>query len=136
MINKIAEMLNNCEYRKETTEEILDLAMNNNIVIVYGASDDLMEFQGAINDEISAWEGTTVFISKDGIFEACECECKYSIAEKEKCNAIEAVWDDADRNCSWSYKTDIPHAEFTVMEDGDVYCHGVVFSMNDLGGLK
>ena len=132
MINKIAEMLNGLQYPNEPGEEIIELAKANNIVIVLGSSDDLMEFRGVIHDEVDAWEGTTAFISKNGIFEECECECKYSISEKNKCSKVDAIWDDKDRDCSWSYDTDIPHAEFKMMEGNEVYCYGIVFSLNDL----
>jgi len=134
MINKVAEMLSGLEYPDEPSKEIIELAKANNIVIVFGSSDDLMEFRGAVDDEIGAWEGTNVFINKNGIFEECECECKCSIAEKEKCSQIYAIWTDSKRDCSWSYETDIPHAEFTIMEDDDVYCYGIVFSLDNLGG--
>jgi len=132
MINKVAEMLDGLEYPDDPSQEIIEMAKENNMVIVFGSSDDLIEFRGAIRDEVSAWEGATVFISNIGLFEECECECKYSISEKNKCSKVDAIWDDKDRNCSWSYKTDITHAEFKVMEDDDVYCYGIVFSLDDL----
>ena len=36
-------------------------------------------------------------------------------------------------NVSWSYLTDIPHKTFDIMEDGEIYCRGIVFSLDDLG---
>jgi hypothetical protein len=40
------------------------------------------------------------------------------------------VWGKDDT--SWSYETDIPHATFDVLEDGEVYCRGIVFALADL----
>jgi len=44
------------DYRMFTKEE-LQLAKDNRIVIVTGASDDLVELEGAITDEGDCWEG-------------------------------------------------------------------------------
>lgn len=133
MINKIAEMLNGLQYPTEPSQEIIELAKANNIVIVFGASDDLMEFRGAIYDEIDAWNGATALVNKSGLFDECSIHCKHSNAAKEQYSKVHAIWDDKDRDCSWSYKTDIPHAEFKIMEDDEVYCYGIVFSLDNLG---
>lgn len=125
-------MLDGLQYPVEPSQEIIKLAKANNIVIVFGASDDLMEIRGAIDDEVGAWNGATVLIDKHGLFVECNIHCKHSNSEKERCSKIHAIWDDKDRNCSWSYKTDIPHVEFKVMEGDEVYCYGIVFSLDNL----
>jgi hypothetical protein len=132
MIDKIAEMLDELQYPTEPSREIIELAKANNIVIVFGSSDDLMEFRGAIDDEAGAWNGATALVNKDGLFDEHDCHCKYTLQAKEQCSKIHAIWDDKDRNCSWSYKTDIPHTEFKLMEDDEVYCYGIVFSLDNL----
>lgn len=33
---------------------------------------------------------------------------------------------------TWTYKTEIPHEEFNIWEDGELYCVGIVFSIKDL----
>ena len=128
---KLAEMLDGLQYPEEPSDEIITLAKENNCVIVFGSSDDLMEFRGSIYDELGAWEGTTAYLTSDGLFDS-DCECKYAQKAKEACKTIIAVWDDHERDCSWSYKTEIPHTEFKVMEDDDVYCYGIVFSLDNL----
>ena len=47
----VAKRLNMLPYRSEAKKEIVEFAKENGIVIVYGASDDLMELDGAIYDE-------------------------------------------------------------------------------------
>ena len=47
-----------------TNEEIL--ARDNGLVVVMGASDDLMEFTGAISDEVSAWDGGLAWVLDNG----------------------------------------------------------------------
>ena len=102
------------------------------LVAVYGYSDDNVEFSGAINDEVGAYNGTTVYLTPDGVLQKPDCgqdDCPYFAREREK--AIKAVWHDKGGPC-WTFETDIPHETFTVMEDGEPFCVGIVFSMEAL----
>jgi hypothetical protein len=45
---KLADILDGREYGEEMTHEELELSKANGLVIVFGCSDDLMEFKGAI----------------------------------------------------------------------------------------
>ena len=83
-------------------------------------------------------DGGEVRIHRKGVLEdhdeTCECEfCGYQ-AKADKCAVIDAQWDQED-GYSWTYKTDIPHATFEVMEDGEHYCRGLVIDINDLPEL-
>jgi hypothetical protein len=100
-------------------------------VVIFGASDDLAEIRGAIDDEVGCFDGGMILLDKNGLFEDCDCECKHSEAAKEKTKSVEAVWDDG-TGLSWSYKTDIPHATFEIVEDGEPYCRGIVFDIREL----
>ena len=96
-----------------------------------------MEFEGAVRDELGApcnakfcrsgplqsW----VEIDHEDIDEAR----KYFEREREATWSIEALWC-AEPNISWTFQTDIPHETFNIMEDGEVFCRGIVFSLNDL----
>lgn len=121
---ELAEKLDGTEYDKlvnfhSNMEHVYDSARDNNLVIVFGASDDLMEFRGAIDDEADCYGGGIVMVNKNGTgFDAISKNC------------IEAIWDRD--NVAWQYETDIPHETFKVMEDGQVYCIGIVFSLDDL----
>ena len=44
-------MLNGRSYRNEITSSEEKLAKENNLVVVYGASDDLVELAGAMSEE-------------------------------------------------------------------------------------
>ncbi len=122
---QLAERLNGNEYGREVQQVDIDTANENKLVIVYGASDDLMEFVGAVNEEF----GTEAFFDKNGeeIYR-CEDDCVHSQKALEKANKIEA---DFTRN-GWRYKTKIPHVTFDIMEDGELYCRGIIFSLTDL----
>ena len=129
---KVAEMLNGGNYCDGILKEIKEYAKENDVVIVCGASDDLMEFEGAIYDEFGCYEGGTAFLNHDGLFEGCDINCKYSQREIGRCKTIEAVWCDKKNGYAWSYKTDIPHATFDIFDDGDKYCLGICFDKKEL----
>lgn len=140
---ELAELLNNCQIGDESKEkEIILLAKENNLVIVFGASDDLMEFRGAIDDELGACGGSTVhldgngFVHLDGnglIENKCDNEnCPYYLTRIVNAKStIKALWC-ATEECDWTYETSIPHETFDVMEDDRKYCRGIVFSMGDV----
>lgn len=130
---ELAQLLHGREYTEEITEEEEKQAKENNLVVVFGASDDLIEFFGAINDEIGCYNGGKVFLDEYGIIQnLCEeDDCPYFKEVLETSKLIEAVWC-GDDDYSWSYETDIPHETFDVMEYDEEYCRGIVFNMNDL----
>lgn len=128
-----AELLNGRQYRQEISPQEEAQAKADGIVIVYGASDDLTEFAGAISDELSLGE---VHFSKKGKFlpwmddeieEFLSDNDLMDIIKERYANSIVSEYTNA-----WRFKTDIPHATFNVMEDGRVACYGIVFRMDDL----
>ncbi len=134
MITKeeLAQMLNGNQYGNECPNQEDKLAKENNLVIVFGYSDDNMEFEGAIDDEVGCYDGGFAYVTKDGLLQN-ECDYEdysYFKKEQEKAQKIEAIWDTG--GYSWIYKTNIPHAVFEILEDEDKYCLGIVFSLDDL----
>ncbi|MHC1722479.1 MAG: hypothetical protein AB9836_04640 [Aminipila sp.] len=119
----IAKKLDGRQYGAEITKEEEKLVKELGLVVAFGASDDLMEFRGAIDDEAGCFDGGIVNIDKTGAInaDADDQKLKYS---------IEALW--CDGQYTWSYKTDIPHETFSIYEDDKKYCLGIVFSINDL----
>ncbi|MGL6198593.1 MAG: hypothetical protein ACRC3H_06620 [Lachnospiraceae bacterium] len=97
------------------TDEVLRIAVENGYVIVTGASDDLMEFEGAIQDEGSCFDGGKVYFDLSGVDQE----------GKKRANCIEALWcDDDSRNevgevITWTYKTELPHETFMVYDLGE-----------------
>lgn len=130
---ELAAKLNGREYREEITNEESHNAKTWGLVVVFGGSDDLMEFRGAINDEIGSHGGKMADITPDGLLEnKCEDECcPYYERLKSKAAFIEALWC-AEPDYSWTFKTKIPHATFEIMEDGEHYCRGIVFALSDV----
>ena len=128
-----AATLDGSEYREEGCNLLWQEMKTAGLVAVFGASDDLMEFRGAINDEADCYGGGLVKITRAG-FPSSKCgegdDCPYFKAEVKDCPTIEAVWDEG--GFSWLYRTEIPHETFIVKEDGEPYCRGIVFSLADL----
>lgn len=102
---------------------------------MFGASDDLIEFRGAIHDELGA--PTTAYLTSEGLLQN-ECdssECPHFEKMKAKAATIEALWC-KEEGYSFTYKTDIPHETFEIVEDGEPYCRGIVFSLSDVAGAQ
>lgn len=133
MITKeIAALLDGMEYGEEIPAQVIRGAINNYVVIVFGASDDLMEFRGAIEDEVSCDEGGFAYIDRNELLKnKCDNEdCPYFQEKLLHAKYIEAIWDS--EGYSWIYKTSIPHETFEIVEEGQKYCRGIVFSMVNL----
>ncbi len=134
----LASILNGREYRIEISDSEEALAKAAGLVVVFGASDDLMEFRGAIDDELSAYDGTTARVSPTGLIPSWESVDKededaaeaYFKAKLGGYRKIEALWDPGE-DYSWKFSTDIPHATFEIVEDGEPYCRGIVFKLAD-----
>lgn len=136
---ELAKLLDRREIGYEISHAEAKQAKDAGLVVVYGASDDLMELRGAIDDEFSAYGGTVAKVDKDGIFpdwdtmdDANEGETeKWFERKKRNPKTIEQLWC-KEEGYSWTFKTDIPHSEFEILEDGGHYCRGIVFALADL----
>lgn len=131
-IKDFAEYLNGREYGyPQFASGEVRIAKDNGFVIVYGASDDLIEFEGAICDEGGCFDGGRVYFNCDGV-------CQDEEEKKNYPNWIEALWcedsirDDEGGIITWTYRTDIPHETFMIYDEGEPYCRAIVFSINDL----
>jgi hypothetical protein len=130
----LAAAIHGCEYGQELSRFDGREAKAAGLVVVYGASDDLMELEGAISDEFDCNEGGEALVDPEGLLDRDRCcgddEIADYVARKKSARTIRAVWGKGDT--SWSYETDIPHSTFDVLEDGEVYCRGIVFALADL----
>ena len=131
---KAAEMLNGCDNSHEMSKELEAKLKDAGLVVVFGASDDLCEFRGALDEEVGCYGGK-IRLSKKGfvdypVDEYTCADCPLMKKELVNGKTINVIW--AQGDYSWTYETDIPHATFDVMEDGEKYCRGIVFHMDDL----
>lgn len=136
-IQEFAKQIDGREYPFDLTKDEEAQAKSAGLVVVFGSSDDLMEFRGAIYEEVGAYEGTTVSISSTGkLMEDGPDEDEREVLQKfgvldalkkslGEARQIKAIWSDGEY--SWTFKTEIPRATFEVTEDGGKYCRGIVF---------
>lgn len=139
LVYKIVDALEGKEYPLRIPAHLVEEAKKARLVIVFGASDDLMEFRGAIDDEFGVGDGTKVMIGPKGLMPEWGSINKrdpnvmreYFKTEGQG-KPIKAIW--SRDNISWQYETSIPHMAFDIMEDEDTYCRGIVFSLDVLEG--
>lgn len=129
----LAKFLNNCQIGEEVSDVIDINAKNNGLVIVYGASDDLVEFRGAIDSEIGVCGGSNMYLNYRGlVVNLCkDPDCPYYLINIMKATVIKALWCATDEY-SWTYETKIPHRTFDILEGDGKYYKGIVFSLADV----
>lgn len=134
---EFAKLLDGRGYGEEITEDEEVLAKKNDLVVVFGYSDDNVELRGAINDEVGTYEGGQVRIDKEGVISPCECncECRKCRAETPIFRTIYAHWDY--KGYSWFIDLEYtPFASFEIFEDVEgstvKFCRGIVFNISDL----
>ena len=44
----------------------------------------------------------------------------------------DSIRDESGSLIAWTYRTDIPHETFMIYEDGEPYCRGIVFNIDDV----
>ena len=134
---ELAAMIDGIDYAEER-QDAWDLAKKNGCVIVFGYSDDNIEFRGAIDDELGAFDGGTYYVRKDGalsrdkISENSITALWYGKTEGKQLYDIFRYTDEAGSVIPWTYITNIPHHEFIMYEDGNTFCRGIVFAISDL----
>ena len=116
-----AEKLNNIEYPADEIWDMRKQFEEDGVVVVYGASDDLIEFEGVIQDEGDCYNDKVFYLNKEGL------TTSYSK------NYVK-VTHPHDGTVQFNYETNIPCEWFNVVEDGELYCKGFVFNINDLKG--
>lgn len=124
--SEAAVLIDGAEYRNPISKEMHDKLKENNLVAVYTASDDLLEFRGAIYDET----GIEARLNADGFwYSKCDNDsCPY--AKEEEKQTVKITFNDESN--PWRVDTLIPHHEFKLYEDGEVISIGIVFSMEAL----
>ena len=110
------------------------------LVVVFGASDDLIEFRGAIRDEGDCYDGGEILFDSKGVLpswgvasDSGESAEAY-FERKPKARMIKALFA-KEGSYTWTYCTVIPHETFEIVEDGEPYCRGIVFNIGDISPL-
>jgi hypothetical protein len=131
---ELAARLTGREYTEEITEAEAKEAAAAGLVVIFGASDDLVEIRGLFTDEEGAYGGGTVLLDRHGVIPGSRNDrwpdekMEQYFARKRAAVQVEALWC-AEPGYSWTFKTDRPHATFEVVEDGEPYCRGIVLAL-------
>ncbi|PIG25825.1 hypothetical protein CLU93_5465 [Janthinobacterium sp. 35] len=131
----LAGLLTGREYGKEIAKEEELQAKAAGLIVIFGASDDLMEFRGFVDDERGA--PTIALLDAKGLLPFREDiqhdddALKDYFTRAPQVRAVDALWAKED-GYSWTYRTDVPHATFEIVEDGEPYCRGIVIDVADL----
>lgn len=152
---QLAQRLDGREYREEMTKEEEKSAKENNLLVLFGQSDDLLEMRGAIRDETGAWEGGDYALALKGELYADGEEgntCHKALENEvlpisdehdndDDPRLIRVEWDpepgpDDPARSSWRITSNLPCAPFTIREDGDPYCEGIVIDLDEVPARK
>jgi hypothetical protein len=142
-INEWARKLNGREYREELTGEEEQELKADGLIAAFGASDDLLEFRGVLNDEAGAWDGALVKLAetREGgeivIFDDEEDRGRVKTSYTKN---VLAIWCPRSRDgkywASWEIRIyGVPQATFDIMEKRKLYCRGIVFEARHIGLL-
>lgn len=137
---ELANMLNGRQYRHEMTDEQRSFAKKNNLLVLYGYSDDICVLDGIYQDEVDSYGKKTSFV-----FDPLDMSIPVApegvlIRKKFKKYQVEitAHWcpeyivDGKDLKPSWLITPDVPYSEFKIYEEKDLYCIGAVIDLNNI----
>lgn len=129
---ELAKLLNGRKIGEEISRDEEKQASLSNLVVIYGASDDLAEICGAINDECSAYGDNVIpFFNGELLTKECEDDtCPHELRLFNLAKIVKPIW--CKDNISWTYETDIPHETFDILEDDEIFCRGIVFDLKDI----
>lgn len=135
---ELAALLTGGDYRHEVPDNLAAEAKDAGLVIIHGASDDLVILRGAIEDEIDMYEGGDFELDALGVLpepgaeDRTEAEHAALHERRRSAKTITAAFCDPSSEWAWSFETDLPHSTFSVYDDGEEYCLGIVISLADL----
>ena len=124
---ELAAKLDGCEYGEEMSDGLVEQARQSRLVVVYGAFDDLVEFNGAICDEAGLGESFVVGRPTPRLLDPHDCNCMYCGFRQKLDGAIRINSDFTEKG--FSVRCSVPAATFSVMEDGQRYGDGLVFAV-------
>ncbi len=112
-IQEFAETLDGRQYYKQPNLDEIKKAKELGFIIVCGSGGCTGEIRGAVND---------VFFARDGGGESI-------IRNNDIPYPIVAIWHDDERHSLWSFKTNMPHAEFKIFYKNEICYIGMVIDL-------
>ena len=137
---KLAYLLNGREYGNEISLDEEKQAEDSGLIAIFGYSDDGVIFAGKARDQFGGWDGKSFKLNIQGSdIEVTEIDVRNvnvvnSLVGKDS-DMVHAIWSPKEIKSSWLITSDIPHATFDIVEDGELFCRGIVIDTKDLNPL-
>lgn len=140
---EFADMINGRQYGDEVNSDEQRLAAKHGLVVVFGYSDDNVEFRGWIYDETGAYgaKGKAIRFTIDGKILREPSEEEREVLEKfgvlddvlnsPETASVRVWWRREENSPCWTFEANFPHATFEVKEDDELFCRGLVFKLED-----
>lgn len=134
---KLAYLLNGREYGNEISLDEEKQAEDSGLIAIFGYSDDGVIFAGKVSDQFGGWDGRSFSLNKQADdIEVVEMAIRnvgsVNSLVGEKRNMVHAIWGPKELKASWLITSDIPHVTFDIVEDGELFCRGIVIETKDL----
>lgn len=138
---ELAALLNGRPYPLYIHREERERARASRLVVVYGHSDDLLEFDGAIYEEVGAYNGGKAQIVGDRLIEEPDQDEREilekfgvldQVANPEGAVTVTAKWNA--EGYSWYIEADALFEPFDVLDGENRFCRGIVLDLNALPG--
>jgi hypothetical protein len=146
---ELANLLNGNSYDTEFSRYIINKASENNLIIVYGCTDNIVTVEGALSKRFEVYKEyfIKVGITAKGIKCYSECNQHEIVEYNVPIVNIRAIWcpseetllsnitnltDEELYKVKWFIDIDIPHEKFKTYDDCGIYSTGIVFHVDDL----
>lgn len=139
---ELAKQLDGREHGSEMNGfENREFLKKHGLVVVYGYSDDTVELDGAIQDELYTYK---IEVTRNAAgqlevanYDNCDAN-EFTLKELEKAGWLKpevvfAIENKGEINgYYWFFEADVPYAPFDIFEDGEKFCRGIVIDINEL----
>ena len=126
-IKDFANMIDNTDYNlgRPFSSMITSMAKELGYILIYGASDDLIEAEGAVRSEDSSCR-ERVYLSPDGF------KCKPTKGVPSiKPDFGSGIKQDG-KDVGWTFKTKLPYETFRLIDDYGIQSIGIIVDIKDL----
>jgi len=135
---QFARLLDGRECGEEISKEEEAIAAESRLFVFFGDSDDGLKVLGILCDFFSAIGGRKVTIAKviNSPYWAYVTEQTKALVsifvQIRDSFVVNAIWNPDDPDTTWLIATDVPSFPFDIMEDGNLFCRGIVIAESDV----
>jgi hypothetical protein len=142
----VKQYLNCIELVDVNNKNLVSQAKDLGFVIVTPYSDDSVMLSGALRDQGGCYDGGKLRLAENGFIDDVDEDGELESPPEtiEECRRLLARWDasvefeviynkrPSDGVFTWQYVFPFPHETFMILDDGDPYAQGAVFSLDAL----